>query len=314
MNSILYVEDELDYQILVKRILEKSGHAVHVASTGAEGVAVLAELHPCLIILDINLPDTDGYSLCARLRDNPRGRRLPILMLTVRRRPEEWLKGFSSGADDYMSKPLNPPELVDRVRTCIVKRRKDISDTESAEYLLTQAAVMGNRTAFEVLIQKYRERLLANLFAAGFTTHDAEDVASLAFIRSFEKLSQFRGDASFYSWLYRIAMNESHRVRPAVNITSYEALTQGDESLFPRSWMERNSQRPDSANGQESHLQRVVSCVPKPYRQMLQWRFIRGRSCRAIGKRLGLPTGTVMSRLFRAKQLLRDAWRNTANS
>src|SRR5579862_9207293 len=99
---ILYIEDEEDYQILVKRILGHAGLEVLTADTGQEGLQKLAQgPRPSLLILDINLPDTDGYTLCDRLRQDDAWKDLPILMLTVRRRPEEWLKGFASGANDY---------------------------------------------------------------------------------------------------------------------------------------------------------------------------------------------------------------------
>ena len=105
---ILYIEDEEDYQILVKRILNRAGLEVVTADTGAEGMKALERQRPSLLILDINLPDTDGYAICHELRQDPAWVDLPILMLTVRRRPEEWLRGFSSGANDYISKPFNP--------------------------------------------------------------------------------------------------------------------------------------------------------------------------------------------------------------
>src|SRR5882762_7031126 len=118
-SPILYIEDEVDYQILVRRILNRAGLEVTIAETGAEGLAALRRQRPSLLILDINLPDTDGYAICSELRQDPAWMDLPILMLTVRRRPDEWLRGFSSGANDYLSKPINPPELVARVVNCL---------------------------------------------------------------------------------------------------------------------------------------------------------------------------------------------------
>ena len=67
-KSILYIEDEEDYQLLAQRILGKAGFHVTVADTGAEGVRLLHELRPDLLLLDINLPDTDGYKICQQLR------------------------------------------------------------------------------------------------------------------------------------------------------------------------------------------------------------------------------------------------------
>src|SRR5436190_6198231 len=146
-KSILYIEDEEDYQLLAQRILGKAGFQVTVADTGAEGVRLLHELRPDLLLLDINLPDTDGYQICNQLRQDPAWVDLPILMLTVRRRPEEWLRGFSSGANDYISKPLNPPELIERVVNCLEGKAHQFTGNGTAEYNLIQAAVTGNRAA-----------------------------------------------------------------------------------------------------------------------------------------------------------------------
>jgi DNA-binding response OmpR family regulator len=99
---ILYIEDEEDYQLLIKRILNRAGLDVVMAETGEEGMARLRRERPSLLLLDINLPDTDGYCICRELRQDPAWMDLPILMLTVRRRPEEWLRGFSCGANDYI--------------------------------------------------------------------------------------------------------------------------------------------------------------------------------------------------------------------
>jgi len=162
-TPILYIEDEEDYQILVKRILHRAGLEVQIAENGSQGMEMLQRRCPSLLLLDINLPDTDGYALCRELRRDRSWVNLPILMLTVQRRPEEWLRGFSAGANDYVAKPLNPPELVERVRNGLAGKARAFTGHGTAEYGLIQAAVAGNRAAFEVLIQKYRERLTESL-------------------------------------------------------------------------------------------------------------------------------------------------------
>ncbi len=309
-SSILYVEDEEDYQLLVQRILGKVGLTVDIAQTGEEGMERLQRQRPSLLILDINLPDANGYDLCSQLRKNPDFDDLPILMLTVRRRPDEWLRGFSSGADDYVSKPLNPPELVERVRTCLEGRRVTATLSDNAEYLLIQASVAGNRAAFEVLIQKYRERLICSLQASGKLPSDAEDIASLAFLRAFQRLHQFLGQSSFYTWLYRIALNEAdHLQRQKPNI-SLETLTRGDEAILPVAFAEQDRVA-DALDERvlKSQMDEAIDRIPKPYRQILRGHFLRGISYEALAKQLKIPPGTVSSRLSKAKELLRLAWK-----
>src|SRR5690348_14363125 len=179
---ILYIEDEEDYQILVKRILGRAGLEVVVADNGAEGLKALQRERPSLLILDINLPDTDGYTICSQLRQDPAWMDLPILMLTVRRRPEEWLRGFSSGANDYVSKPINPPDLVERVVNGLEGKSHQFTPDKSPEYNLIRAAVAGNRAAFEVLIQKYRSRLIGSLRTTSEDPSVVEEAVDHAFV------------------------------------------------------------------------------------------------------------------------------------
>src|SRR3954467_15112930 len=130
-------------------------------------------------------------------------------MLTVRRRPEEWLQGFSCGANDYLSKPFDPAGLLERLRCGFDGKTRQLTQPGTPEYLLIQAAVGGNRAAFEVLIQKYRERLTEGIRQSGRSPAEAEDIVAFAFVRAFESLKEFRGEAAFYTWLYRIAANEA---------------------------------------------------------------------------------------------------------
>jgi RNA polymerase sigma-70 factor (ECF subfamily) len=230
-------------------------------------------------------------------------------MLTVRRRPEEWLKGFSCGADDYVPKPLNPPELVSRVLGCLGARRDPSGQGGGAEFLLIQAALTGNKAAFEVLIQQFSTRLIDSLRASGMSVADAEDLASGAFIKAYERLHQFKGQSSFYTWLYRIAFNDSYHQRHRRPSVSLETMARGDETIWPvRLAVPDRGGEDLSQKVLHAEVRQAVSHIPKPYRQMLRWHFLRGVSYHLIARRLKIPPGTVMSRLFKAKQLLREAW------
>jgi len=310
---ILYVEDEEDYQILVKRILGRAGLEVLIAESGAEGLKALEHQRPSLLILDINLPDTDGYTICHQLRQDPSWVDLPILMLTVRRRPEEWLRGFSSGANDYISKPLNPPELIERVVNCLEGKAHQFTGQGTAEYGLIQAAVAGNRPAFEVLIQKYKDRLIESL--RGTTQHDAqaEDAAAFAFALAFERLGEFRGEASFYTWVYRIAMNEFTKPNRRPGQVSLDELASGDESHLLASF-DRSEPLETTLADQEIGLKarEALGDVPEPFRQMLDLYFMQDLSYQDIARKLRIPEGTVMSRLHKARKLLQESWQSRA--
>lgn len=297
-KTVLCIEDEEDYQILLKRILGRLRLHLETAATAEEGWRQFWKRKPDLLILDVNLPDGNGYDFCRRLRDIPSGAAVPVLLLTVRRRPEEWLKGFSAGADDYLLKPFNPPELIERVQAALNRPQTDgerIVGFDS-EHRLIQAAVEGNRRAFEVLIEKYKPRLMRHLNARGQSQVDIDDLTAAAFAKAYARLVQFRGEASFYTWLFRIALNERLNRSPRT--------LPGEDVVCDR---ETPAKVLDGAL-QRQQLNRAFSQIPKKYQTILRWHFIRGYSYRRISSRLSIPVGTVMSRLSTARELLRRSW------
>jgi len=307
-SPILYIEDEEDYQLLVRRILGRAGLDVAVAGTGREGLEALRQERPSMLILDINLPDTDGYAICAQLRQDPAWQDLPILMLTVRRRPEEWLRGFASGANDYISKPLNPPELIERAVNCLEGKAQRLNH-KAPEYQLIQAAVSGNRAAFEVLIQKYKERLVSSIGQTLRNAAEADDIVSQAFVTAFEQLGRFRGEASFYTWLYRIAVNESIAQGRRSQGISLEEITQGDETHLPSALAQKDPTPDGLLEATPSdQVRQVLDLLEQPYRKMLEYYFLKDLSYEQIAQKMDLPIGTVMSRLHRARLLLKEAW------
>lgn len=308
-NPILYIEDEEDYQILVSRILRRAGLDVETADTAEGGLEKLEARRPSLLILDINLPDRDGYAICRQLRQDPSYVDLPILMLTVRRRPEEWLQGFASGANDYISKPLNPPELVERVVNCLESSGAGADSRSNPEFQLIRAAVAGNRSAYEVLIEKYRNRIAEGVRQQVRRPQDVDDVVSFAFTRAYESLASFRGEASFFTWIYRIALNEAMASNRRHSAISLEDLTLGNESALPKHLAHHDAVH-DRMDTEDSHRQvrQVLKEVPEPFRKMLELYFLRDMSYEEISRHANVPIGTVMSRLHKGRQLLQAAW------
>ena len=115
-NHILMVDDDVDLNALVKEYLAKFGHKLVTVTTAARGMAELRRERPDLIILDIMLPDTDGLTLCREIRTEFD---IPIIMLTARGEVSDRVLGLELGADDYLSKPFEPRELVARIQSVI---------------------------------------------------------------------------------------------------------------------------------------------------------------------------------------------------
>ncbi|BCY09422.1 response regulator transcription factor [Actinoplanes sp. L3-i22] len=117
---VLVVEDDRELRELVRRYLERAGHPVRTTGTGAEAIGVLAGGGVDLVVLDLGLPDVDGREVLSAARD---GRDLPVIVLTARSGVEDRIEGLRRGADDYMTKPFSPIELVLRVEAVLHRAR-----------------------------------------------------------------------------------------------------------------------------------------------------------------------------------------------
>ena len=115
-RRILVVDDEPDIRRLVAEALDASGYDVHTAANGAEAVREASLCLPDLVLLDIMMPDADGFTVYGRLREKPAEIKCPILFLTARRDISDKLLGFEKGAADYITKPFHIKELLARVK------------------------------------------------------------------------------------------------------------------------------------------------------------------------------------------------------
>jgi len=128
MERVLIVDDDPDIVRLVSYNLSHSGFGVQSASTGREALDLVQRQPPDLIVLDVMLPDVDGLEVCRTLRQQTPSQRIPILMLTAKGEEIDRVVGFEIGADDYVSKPFSPRELVLRVKSIL--RRSGASRTD----------------------------------------------------------------------------------------------------------------------------------------------------------------------------------------
>ena len=126
--SILVVEDEGSIASFVSLYLKNAGYTVRTASTGSEALSQVAAQMPGLIVLDLMLPDIDGIEVCKRIRQSSD---VPILMLTARDEDVDKIIGLEVGADDYLTKPFNPRELVARVKSILRRATPERRDRES---------------------------------------------------------------------------------------------------------------------------------------------------------------------------------------
>jgi len=122
---ILYIEDEPGNRMLVKRVLEAEGFSVMEAADGLAGLEMAARMHQelDLILLDINLPEIDGYDLAKRFRSTPGLQKMPILAVTANVMHGDRERTLEAGCDDYIQKPIDVDQLPDQVRAALSKNR-----------------------------------------------------------------------------------------------------------------------------------------------------------------------------------------------
>lgn len=163
----------------------------------------------------------------------------------------------------------------------------------------------GQRQAFDLLVKKYQARILALILRFVRDRHEAEDVAQETFVRAYRALANFRGDAAFYTWLYRIAINtaKNHlaarsRRTPDVDIDSSEAELLGGEDAL------RHTDTPEGellARELEAIVHKAIAGLPDELRTALMLREFDGLSYEDIATIMRCPVGTVRSRIFRAR-------------
>lgn len=121
-KRILIVEDNPSVNRLVCYTLEREGYQVLSASNGVEGLRIAREEKPDLLVLDVMLPGLDGFEVCHRLRADPQTAWLPILMFSAKAHAADISTGLRLGANDYLTKPADPSEIVKRVANLLAKR------------------------------------------------------------------------------------------------------------------------------------------------------------------------------------------------
>jgi DNA-binding response OmpR family regulator len=129
-QTVLVVEDEASIASFVALYLKNAGYTVKAVANGTDALAQVEAEQPALIVLDLMLPDMDGIEVCRRIRQR---RDVPILMLTARDEDIDKIIGLEVGADDYMTKPFNPRELVARVKSILRRSTPERRDSETAE-------------------------------------------------------------------------------------------------------------------------------------------------------------------------------------
>jgi len=120
-TRILVVDDEIESVKLIGLMLQRRGYEIVAARSGAQALEKAQAEKPDLVILDVMMPDMDGYEVCRRLRSDPATAAIPVIMFTAKTMVEDKLAGFQAGADDYLTKPVHPEELASRIEAVLLR-------------------------------------------------------------------------------------------------------------------------------------------------------------------------------------------------
>lgn len=179
---------------------------------------------------------------------------------------------------------------------------------QSIDTRLIEKTLAGDNEAFGQLVLKYQDRLFGTLYHMLGSVHDARDIAQEAFLSAYEKLGTFRQDASFYSWLFRIAYNAAVSSRRKT-----KRVTQSVDNQREQNGYDPTDERPDldpshrmQSTEDQTHVRNALNELASEYRDVLILKELEGLRYDEIADILDCPIGTVRSRIHRARQELRD--------
>ena len=180
-----------------------------------------------------------------------------------------------------------------------------------SDAMLVERAVAGDQKAFELLVIKYQRRIQRLIGRMVRDVDLVEDIAQETFIRAYRALAQFRGEAQFYTWLYRIAVNTAKKALmdlkrdPTVSENSFKSG--GDDETSPLENELTSSETPDAVLASKEIAEMVnaaMEALPEELRQAITLREIEGLSYEEISEAMNCPIGTVRSRIFRAREAI----------
>lgn len=183
-----------------------------------------------------------------------------------------------------------------------------VTDSKSADQALVERVQQGDKTAFDLLVRKYQQKVLNVIMRYVRDPDEAQDVAQEAFIKAYRALPRFRGDSAFYTWLYRIAINTAKNMlvsrgrRPPGSDVEVEVAEQLDSGTRLK-----DQSTPESYIHEEEVMRTIKKAMdelPEDLRTAIMLRELEGMSYEEIAEAMSCPIGTVRSRIFRAREAI----------
>ncbi|MBN2048225.1 MAG: response regulator [Anaerolineaceae bacterium] len=176
-EKILIVDDEVETLRLISIALRRQGYQIVAANSGLQALELAYTENPDLIILDIMMPDIDGFEVARRLNRSKKTENIPLLMFSAKNQLDDKVMGYEAGADDYLTKPIHPAELVSHVKSLLEQKRSLINRHENNSYNIGVLGAVGGVGTSTVVInlacyiaQKMRTKLTATELTPGHGT------------------------------------------------------------------------------------------------------------------------------------------------
>ncbi len=143
VDKVLVVDDDVETLRLITIMLQRQGFQILTAGNGSQAITLANAEQPNLMVLDIMMPDLDGYAVMKEIRSNPKTTHIPVLMFTARGQVEDKVNGYEAGADDYLTKPVHPTELVAHIRSLLGRTKTRVPEPVEKGYMVAVVAPRG---------------------------------------------------------------------------------------------------------------------------------------------------------------------------
>ncbi len=218
--TVLVVDDNEANRALAQHTLEDEGYQVLIAKGGAEAVAAFEQHTPDCILLDVRMPEVDGFTVCARIRALPKGAETPVIFLTALRDVDTFDKALRAGGDDFLTKPVRPSELVVRIQSALKLRDLRSELREHYELLRQQRDAL-------LRVQLQKERLMA------FVVHDLKNPVSAMDLHAQSLLRDTSLAPAALHSATRIRSEARHLTRMIVNLLDISKADEGSLTSKP---------------------------------------------------------------------------------